>query len=84
MVNNEFQWRFKRSFIIKDTLYWCYLAPSTSNQHADFEAYDDALHEREVGNNLYWKAKDDGVYLSTLRNDGTFQDFLWHPWISGK
>ncbi|CAN1195917.1 S-protein homolog 5 [Linum perenne] len=77
-VNNEYQWRFRRN-LVKETLYWCHLV-ATNNRASTFDVFNNHLKNYEVSNNLYWKVKDDGIYVSTIDNTSRYQDFLVYHW----
>ncbi|CAN1195906.1 S-protein homolog 21 [Linum perenne] len=77
-VKSEFTWRFKPD-LVGNTLFWCYLG-APNNRHASFDVYDKALLGSEVSNNLYWKAKEDGIYLSETDNNLHFRDILKYRW----
>ncbi|CAN0924578.1 S-protein homolog 5 [Linum grandiflorum] len=65
-ANNEYEFRFKPG-VFKQTLFWCHVA-APNNRKATFDVFNNKLIKNEIRNNLYWKLKDDGVYLSAVDN----------------
>ncbi|CAI0436571.1 unnamed protein product [Linum tenue] len=80
-VDNEYTWRFKPD-VIKETMYWCYLA--YNNRHVAFEAYNKADPQREYQFHSFWNVTDEAVFQESRNEDGvTWENILPHPWKPG-
>ncbi|CAL1392783.1 unnamed protein product [Linum trigynum] len=76
----EFTWRFRPGFAFVSTLYWCYVAPDGSH-HLRFDAWTDHVAGMyEYDRNMYWVAKDDGLYVRVP----TRGDLCWLKWDQGR
>ncbi|CAN1306651.1 hypothetical protein LINPERPRIM_LOCUS26870 [Linum perenne] len=66
----EYEWRFKAHFR-KTTRWECYLAPDSIRRNF-IVVYDDKNHTKTYDNNVYWVAKEDGIYNRDPQGTDTF------------
>ncbi|CAI0436183.1 unnamed protein product [Linum tenue] len=79
-VGTEFTWRFKPN--IWGTTKWTCELSTDDHRYASFDAYWEDNHQgkREYKHNIYWVAKEDGVYLRLIKQN---VDQYWTKWSSG-
>ncbi|CAN1175002.1 S-protein homolog 74 [Linum perenne] len=77
-VGSEFEWQFKEH-VFRKTVWSCYLAPD-NNRHVDYRAYYDDFqgYYLDKQNNVYWIAKDDGLYVRIF--SGKTRDEFYQAW----
>ncbi|CAI0391055.1 unnamed protein product [Linum tenue] len=78
-AGEEYEWRFKPR-VFKRTLWRCYLAPD-GFRHVAYDVYNESNQVVDYDFNVYWVAKEDGIYN---RDHVNRQDFFSQPWDAGR
>ncbi|KAK8614892.1 hypothetical protein V6N13_068681 [Hibiscus sabdariffa] len=80
-VGSETQWHFKIN-LIRSTLFFCYMASESDHVHVRLDVfwYDSKLFYMCNWEHCIWIAKDDGIYLTNLRDK---HDSFMHRWETG-
>ncbi|CAN1144149.1 S-protein homolog 1 [Linum perenne] len=73
-AGTEYDWTFKPHFL-KETLWQCYMNPDF-HHHLNFVAYD--RNTIDYNKNVYWIAKDDGVYWRIPDGSPDTLRYKWH------